>query len=696
MINNRFVRCLLGALVFVAPALGSLGYLPLSDSGLLLSSLAVLLVNLSVLKALKSRWLLVFGAFLKVIENLFAFLIWKTAGDFPLDFALSHLQVVKQLFAAVPFADSILFFLFVLGVSVVQVNLARALPAPRLSIAAVSLVFAVFLVENTEGRYLYYSGRHMFRAFDSPSETTATIPLSESIEFSGSDSLIILQLESLNSLVANGGLTLQGTPYHKPMAPVLLEAARDGMYFPQFYGNAVLTARAQEVILCGVSNNMGEAYSLRGGTVPFHCLPEIFRSNGFQTYYFPSYPRPFGGIIEFMKQIGFDLTLSKEIMKESDRELEWGYPDDLFYERVFDYLDTRPKGKRFVYIAVSALNHWPFDPRPEYQSVHEFPAPKNFYEKVANAVKQQDAALRVFLERFRRSNDGKTHLFILGDHSFPIGLHGNTHSYRNAYDDNFLTSMLYLPPTKPAVPAPIVNHRYDQVGMFHTILELFSGKPRPRSIDAITPNEQNRGVPEIWLNQPYGDKAVAVVRFPEKLIYSVKLQTLLKYDLERDPFEMAPEVVSSDMTDEGFSAYLQLRMVPPESQTNAFVLPVRVGEGKDEAGESIPAGMLPISEDFKYYFSLKALRDMDLVFTTEFVSFPHEILINGKKPGLKLCTGPGQEECRLRVRKEFLKEGRNTILIFNKPCIEDRLICGWRDDFIVNEISVEPPAGAAR
>ena len=97
-----------------------------------------------------------------------------------------------------------------------------------------------------------------------------------------------------------------------------------------------------------------------------------------------------------------------------------------------------------------------------------------------------------------------------------MGINGSIWNHRGAYDDNFLTSMIYIPPKNHRQPKRVEN-RYDHHSLFHTILELFiSNYQSSKSIPEITPNSVNDRNRFIRLNQPYSVRLVAMVKYPKE------------------------------------------------------------------------------------------------------------------------------------------------------------------------------------
>ncbi|MCK4906927.1 MAG: LTA synthase family protein [Spirochaetes bacterium] len=376
------------------------------------------------------------------------------------------------------------------------------------------------------------------------------------IKFNEDSDVIYLHLESLNSKVANGDVLINGKHYDQPAAPVFLKFAEKGLYFPEFYNTTITTIQNQESILCGVSDNLDGPQAKQKEDFPFKCLPEIFKENGYTTYFFKAHRLGFANTGNYMKKIGFDFVINREIMKEGDKETKWGFNDDIFYQRIFEFLSREKAEKKFVYIAVSSLMHWPFKTKEEYKHLRVYPDPKNPYQTIANATRQQDEMLHSFIKSFEQYDKSDTHLFVFGDHSVPVGINNTLNVWGGLYDDIYLTSMFYIPPNP--LQHRIIKERYNHISLFHTILELLSENyMSDLSISDITPNSLNKKDRFIRLNQPLHDRQIAIVRYPHKWTYHFYRREVVYFNLSKDRFEQNPIVLAKNFEKAQFIKFVE-------------------------------------------------------------------------------------------------------------------------------------------
>ena len=356
--------------------------------------------------------------------------------------------------------------------------------------------------------------------------------------------LFLIHLESLNALLVNSTLT-----------PNLLRIGqRDGVFFPRVVSPSVLTIRAQETILCSIlpalKHSMASQQDLTTGLV---CLPEILRRRGFRTLYFHSYPSlSFYNLAPFMKMIGFDELHGSDIMKPEDRLLSWGYPEDVFYQRVFGYLERFKGQKIFAYIAVNTTNHFPFYDHekkiayPQFESNLPYSHPATLRQRLANTTYIQDHFLGEMYQQFLKAGyDRTSHMMIFGDHSFPIGIHpNNIHSENHAFQENFVTSLALIPAAPDRKRFKVgtrADSLYSYLDLLPTLAEMYGIEGMRyygRSfLNAATVKGQKHLPRCIVAVQPFGGGHIAVINYPRKSIYSLASNTVSQYDLEKDPEE---------------------------------------------------------------------------------------------------------------------------------------------------------------
>jgi hypothetical protein len=486
---------------------------------------------------------------------------WYNLGD-----SYRTLEAISSQFYLVIFGISLLLWLHYLGVVgiIERTILAHSAKPKHLGGRTKTLLSAsglVFLV----GVQLYVTtefNRFILRAFLPRSGLVSTYDIwfHESLRVNKANelfqtprvpqwNLFMVQLESVNAQLVNRSFT-----------PNFVEIAQQyGILFPKIQSSSVMTVRAQETILCSVLPSLRKSIAqMELATAGLVCLPEILKNHGFRTLYFQSYPDlSFGRIDRFVKALGFDEIHSSDIMQPGDTLLPWGYPDDLFYRRVFEYLERYRQGERvFVYIAVSSTNHFPFHfDRRVYESEKTkrysapIQTPSNFRERIANTTYLQDQFFgSMFRDHYLKKYASNSTLFVFGDHSWPIGIHdGNEFNENLAFQENFVSSLAIIPPgldREAYFVGKTVTALYSQLDIMPTILEMYGidkFKFFGRSFLAETNSRADPLKRHCVLSvQPFSAGYIAVINYPLKDIFNLSNESVTTYNLSVDPDEASP------------------------------------------------------------------------------------------------------------------------------------------------------------
>ena len=361
--------------------------------------------------------------------------------------------------------------------------------------------------------------------------------------------LFIFQLESLNAALVNQGTT-----------PRLLDIAqRDGVLFSRVQSSSVFTILSMETLLCSVlptvDRNLSRSQELFG---TLQCLPEIMRRMGYKTVYFQNFPNlEFANMDKFLESIGFEERHGANIMKPEDAQISWGYLEDVYYQRVFEYLQRYKGQKLFAYILVGATNHYPFQLSEAHQSAIRaegglpYPAPDVSRQQVANTTFLQDYYFgRAYEQHFKPAYGAISHAVVLGDHSWPLGMHvGNDHNLtiEGAYQENFLTALALLPAADNRHSADFARGKRiaelrTQLDFLPTILEIYQVSGRHYYGSSFAKDligqeiEADRRSCLVSV-QPFAGGSIAVLRHPFKHVYHLRSGTVKSYDLVRDPEE---------------------------------------------------------------------------------------------------------------------------------------------------------------
>jgi glycerophosphoryl diester phosphodiesterase len=240
-------------------------------------------------------------------------------------------------------------------------------------------------------------------------------------------------------------------------------------------------------------------------------------------------------------------------MEENDPKYNWGYREDVFYKRAFEYIQENRSDKRnFIYLEVGPTNHWPHAIPSDFEGSVPFPEPKNFKERLSNTMYIQDHHLKTAWDELNKMfPDGNYTLFILSDHGWPIGMHkGNIFNERGGFEENFLTSMALVVGNHKELKEKKVEEKYSLMDIMPTLAELLDiSLPKSdyyRSFAHVFSNEQkheqkkNRTI----LIQPFSSKFLNIIEGDMKYQYNSKNDQLLAYNLSDDPEESYPNILS--------------------------------------------------------------------------------------------------------------------------------------------------------
>ncbi len=414
----------------------------------------------------------------------------------------------------------------------------------------------VLMIFATPDGFIRYQVTAAVETADMRIEIEPFIPLNN-YSTSSDESIFMLQLESTNALIIFDNLTIENITYDKDYAPVLRNISRSGIFFPYHYGNSIQTNRAQVNILCGINGNIRKPFSFRPDEINTSCLPELLKDSGYKTIMFRADDLKFANTGKFMRDIGFEEVHYDDIMGDAVSE-KWGYDDCIFYKKAFEYLKENypEKEKLFVYFEVSS-HHIPWKPRQGHENVHVYADAENFQKKYLNSLLEQDYCIGEFMKDFEEYENNRTHLMILSDHSWPLGMHGNTFNQDFAYNENFLTPFLYIPPNEEKDEfrtGKTGNEIHAHTDIIPTVFGLLNHKNYPNSFVY----ELKKGVPKEdyedcqLLVQPYCGGKIAIVDGDYKYVYDFHDRDIEYYNLKEDWHEENPLIISTNTSFEEF------------------------------------------------------------------------------------------------------------------------------------------------
>jgi phosphoglycerol transferase MdoB-like AlkP superfamily enzyme len=350
--------------------------------------------------------------------------------------------------------------------------------------------------------------------------------------------------------------SISGELVNEKITPELIKYSNEyGIRFTNFFSNTINTLRAEESILCAMPPSLNRYLNNTYNVEKMMCLPKIFENIGYKTMFFKSHDLKYTKTGDFMRKIGFSEVYNGDIMKEGDTELTWGYREDIFYERVMDHLNKDDSKKKFIYIAVSSTNHYPFDTNHFNGdlpfTIEEKTTKHNLVKKLSNSVYVQDSYFGTLMERLVK-DEKKKYIFIYSDNAWPVGIHkDNIFNEAMAYKENFLIPMTFISVGGDNFKkSEIVEDYYSQIDMFNTILDLYNINLKKDYLgesfyEQLEDNEdfKNDDFNKCILNiQPFSDKFFSFIKDNMHYIYNMYTKEFIYYDLLNDPNEYQPQV----------------------------------------------------------------------------------------------------------------------------------------------------------
>jgi hypothetical protein len=364
---------------------------------------------------------------------------------------------------------------------------------------------------------------------------------SAALSVNAGESLFLVQLESLNGVAVNGDYPAR--PASDPIPVLRTLATQNGIFFPALWSSDVQTHRVSQTILCGAVRNVNASTFFEQTVFRSDCIPALFRNAGYRTIYLSGYPDgDFARTRELMHRAGYTDVHFADFMQPGDERHLWGYEESLFFRRAFTYLRKHYRGdeRLLVHFAVSA-HHVGFSRRLEGEKEWFFAPREQQLASYFASAQKQDAALATFWDEYRRFTGANAHLFIFGDHSYPLGLYGSVQPDRGATIDNFVTTMAYLPPQQRNSEFAIgrsIPDLFAQADLPPTLAELVSGRPQPNSLVPFLRREPAARAPyercQVMV-QPFGYRAVAIARGDSLHVYSFADECVETFRLTHSP-----------------------------------------------------------------------------------------------------------------------------------------------------------------
>lgn len=528
---------------------------------ILLACLFLYFLSVGIVKSkLHSKVKVILLCLLAGLYSILGFYHYKASQNFDFSILADHwtslwrpgtftesLKVVESIFGP---ADYFRTFIAVLIMYCAVLRDRRYLPQKKsyaFLIAAVAAFFSCLLVPNPVDEFASFGKSAALRVFsiERPFQAkykpkyTENLPLISKFNARHGSSVkphvFFVFIESVNARFIEAK-----SPDGKEYTPFFNSLIKEGMYFERFYAQSIQTGRSHFVSLCGLTPSVYGKEFKNFIDRKLNCLPQLLSKNGYFTVFSKANEDVnFDNTYAFTTAHGFSVMNSMgKGCKGADKDICWGWgiPDDVFYKRFFDYLKRSQGDEAPLFATLATISsHMPFNEVPASER-YIYKNPSNRLEYYSNALRITDEYLKTFFQELKRSPYYENSVvFLMGDHSFPMGEHGNFQNETFAFEENFRTPLLIIDNRKNrVVPVKRVKEAYSQINLPATVLDLVG-------ISTETHFQGNSLLDEkpsyIHLIQPYGGLYLSVIQYPFKYIIYDRTGKEYIYDLAKDPNE---------------------------------------------------------------------------------------------------------------------------------------------------------------
>jgi hypothetical protein len=344
-------------------------------------------------------------------------------------------------------------------------------------------------------------------------------------------------------------------------SPNFCRLMKEGIFFSQFYANAVETNQAALSTLQGI--------------------PSFLSHRGYHAGYIHNGHLAFAGQRGLLKNLGFETLIGRnEILTAFPKAQgnSWGLCDEYLMRYSADWLEKR-QTPTFLTLATMTCHHpW---------TVPEGYSPLMGVHPFLQTYHYSDAALGLFVDLLREKNlSAQTILFILGDHGQPLGEHGDHFFPQNGlYEENVHVPLLILAEGRLERPA-IITDVSSQVDLYATVQDLFEKNDK-----SLRYQDKERIA---FFESAVQGGLRGCRRGPYKYIFSVASQKEELYDLSKDPEEKENRAREHSAVSLHFKSLVQgireKEKIPANAPDPFFYKPQNPLRMSDETLEEIARG----------------------------------------------------------------------------------------------------------
>lgn len=346
--------------------------------------------------------------------------------------------------------------------------------------------------------------------------------------------LVFIVMESVrwNSTFAEGAQT-------DARYPTLARLAREGM-LSKAYVTVPHSSKGYFSIFTGLHAFPGveikEAMPLYQPGV----IHELKQHRNMEAVAFSSLFLQFENLDGFLSSIGVSKAYSVADMSPAlaQSNSSFGSSDEQLFLPSIPYLKAiQQSGKGFIALYFPSAAHYPYD-CPGSR------VPRSELDKYEACIETTDALIGQMLQGFEHSGLLDSTLFVLvGDHGESFGEHGLFIHNSSMYEEEVTVPLIFWAKGQ-SLPKP-TSSTSQQTDIAATVADFFGVTQASFQVQGISLLRPH-GKRAFFMSTFFDRLSSALVEHPYKYIYEFSPDTLVKYNLDQDPQENAPHLVTGD------------------------------------------------------------------------------------------------------------------------------------------------------
>jgi len=273
-------------------------------------------------------------------------------------------------------------------------------------------------------------------------------------------------------------------------------------------------------------------------------LPTILKRFGYRSAYFKMAKGSYECAPSLINNLGFDFGWFRENLQDSGAHLGYLAGDDLrMTEPAFDWVSS--SSQPFFLMMLTSVTHDPYELPGESMSSNESPR-----EKYLKTLRYTDSFLKQVCEKLKEKGLEKdTILCVLGDHGTSFRVEAGEHGRWIPYEEVIRVPWVIRWPGHITGGASVA-WPCSQMDVTPTILNLIGfdiSNAEFEGRNALVSCEKNR---RLYFSSWYDKSPIGYVEGNKKLVYWPYIDKIFEYDLDTDPKELSPRIVSLDKAEQ--------------------------------------------------------------------------------------------------------------------------------------------------